>query len=86
MTVKLLLVISLSMLLQACLFAPGQTMDTAAMTSANGAQGVDFIAITPKSIAMDAAAAEQHPVPAPLLAYSPDGYRIGPNDVLYITV
>ncbi len=86
MTVKLLSGIVLSTLLQGCVFAPGQMMDIADVTSASGAHSVEFVPITPKLIAQNAASDAQRPVAASLLAYTPDNYRIGPNDVLYITV
>ncbi|WP_081782057.1 polysaccharide biosynthesis/export family protein [Pseudomonas sp. CHM02] len=75
-------------LLQGCMFAPGQYMDTAAMTKEGGAESsrVDLIPITPKLLAMAAATQVPYSIPAELLSYKPGPYLIGANDVLYITV
>ncbi|VVO15894.1 polysaccharide biosynthesis/export family protein [Pseudomonas fluorescens] len=75
-------------LLQGCMFAPGQYMDTAAMTEQGGAESsrVDLIPITPKLLAMDAATQVPYSIPAELLSYKPGPYLIGANDALYITV
>lgn len=74
--------------LQGCMFAPGQYLDTSEI----GAEGspessrVELIPITPKLIAQNAATYVSSSVPAELLAFKPQAYRIGANDVLYITV
>jgi polysaccharide export outer membrane protein len=77
-----------SALLQGCMFAPGQYMDTASLTAEGVAESsrVELIQITPKLIAMDAATQVREALPAPLLNYKPGPYLIGANDVLYITV
>lgn len=75
-------------LLGGCALVPGQRMDTAALNSGQGDVGsrIRLVPITPKLIAMDQAEPEQATVPAALLDYRPDVYRIGPGDVLLITV
>ena len=77
-----------SALLQGCMFAPGQYMDTDAMTKDGGAESsrVELIPITPKLLAMDAATQVSYALPKELLDYKPAPYLIGPNDALYITV
>lgn len=74
--------------LQGCMFAPGQSMDTAALTEGGGAQNsrVDLIPITPKLLAMDAATQVPYAIAPELLSYKPGPYLIGANDALYITV
>lgn len=75
-------------LLQGCMFAPGQYMDTDSLTEVGTADSsrVELIPITPKLIAMDAATQLRQALPAQLTEYKPGPYLIGPNDVLYITV
>lgn len=75
-------------LLQGCMFAPGQYMDTASLTQDGGSENsrVDLIPITPKLLAMDAATQVPYSIPAQLLNYKPGPYLIGANDALYITV
>ena len=48
---------------------------------------VELVPITPKLLAMDKAVANSQPaIPAELLDYQPEPYRIGAGDTLYITV
>lgn len=47
---------------------------------------VELIPITPKLIAMDAALHVRESVPPALLSYVPGDYRVGANDLLFITV
>ena len=77
-----------SALLQGCMFAPGQYMDTEAMTKEGGAESsrVELIPITPKLLAMDAATQVSYALPKELLDNKPGPYLFGPNDALYITV
>ncbi|MFZ5957328.1 polysaccharide biosynthesis/export family protein [Pseudomonas knackmussii] len=74
--------------LQGCMFAPGQNMDTSRIVRDGSAESsrVELIQITPKLLAVDAATEKDGQVPAELLAYHPQDYRIGASDVLYITV
>ena len=74
--------------LQGCMFAPGQYLDTSGIGKEGSPESsrVELIPITPKLIAQNAATHVSSSVPAALLAYKPAAYRIGANDVLYITV
>ncbi|WP_225562740.1 polysaccharide biosynthesis/export family protein [Rhodanobacter sp. DHG33] len=47
---------------------------------------VQLVPITPKLLVMDQVTEETHTLPAALLAYKPEPYRIGAGDTLYITV
>lgn len=73
---------------QGCAFAPGQYLDPEQWQGAAGLEGarVELIAITAQWIAQEAANQVPQVVPAQLLAYQPDGYRVGANDLLFITV
>ncbi len=74
--------------LQGCMFAPGQYLDTSDIGKEGSPESsrVELIPITPKLIAQNAATHVSSSVPAELLAFKPEDYRIGANDVLYITV
>ena len=74
--------------LQGCMFAPGQYLDTSEIGTEGSPESsrVELIPITPKLIAQNAATYVSSSVPAELLAFKPKAYRIGANDVLYITV
>ena len=74
--------------LQGCMFAPGQYLDTSEIGTDGSPESsrVELIPITPKLIAQNAATYVSSSVPAELLAFKPQAYRIGANDVLYITV
>ncbi|MDY7584990.1 polysaccharide biosynthesis/export family protein [Pseudomonas sp. CCI3.1] len=74
--------------LQGCMFAPGQYLDTSEIGTEGSPESsrVELIPITPKLIAQNAATHVSSSVPAELLAFKPAAYRIGANDVLYITV
>ena len=74
--------------LQGCMFAPGQYLDTSTIGQEGSPESsrVELIPITPKLIAQNAATHVSSSVPAALLAFKPEAYRIGANDVLYITV
>src|SRR5690606_24655668 len=77
-----------TLLLQACVLAPGMHMDTDRLVSQDYAENsmVEMVQITPKLIAQDLAVKSQAAVPPALLDYVPENYRIGPNDALFITV
>ena len=74
--------------LQGCMFAPGQYLDTSEIGTEGSPESsrVELIPITPKLIAQNAATHVSSSVPAELLAFKPEAYKIGPNDALYITV
>ncbi len=74
--------------LQGCMFAPGHYLDTSEIGRDGSPESsrVELIPITPKLIAQNAAADVHGSLPPELLAFKPGAYRIGANDVLYITV
>lgn len=77
------------LLLQACMFSPGMHMDTKRLISDDSAENsmVEMLEITPKLIAQDQAAVNgRYDIPQALLDYTPENYRIGANDALFITV
>lgn len=61
--------------------APGQSMDVRSNNDY-----VQLVSITPQLVTSQQAAATAPQIPAALLDYHPQGYRIGPGDTLYITV
>ena len=77
-----------TLLLQACMFSPGMHMDTDRLISHDSAEHsmVEMVQITPKLIAQDQAVKGSVEVPQALLDYTPENYRIGANDALFITV
>jgi polysaccharide export outer membrane protein len=80
--------LALAALLQGCVLAPGQHLsshDLAHGDAANDSQ-LTLVQITPKLLAMDRASAKAASIPAALLDYQPQPYRIGIGDTLYITV
>ena len=81
--------LSLSALfLQACMFSPGMHMDTDRLLTEDSAEEslVQMVQITPKVLIQEQAVQPNRTVPAALLDYAPDNYRLGPNDGLFITV
>ena len=77
----------LSAVLQGCAFAPGQHMtpdDAAEDTGINGP--VRVVQITSGSVNEEKTIYKPQPVPAELLNYKPEEYRIGPGDALIVTV
>ena len=74
--------------LQGCMFSPGQYLDTSDIGTEGSPESsrVELIPITPKLIAQNAATYVSSSVPAELLAFKPQDYRIGPDDLLFITV
>jgi polysaccharide biosynthesis/export protein len=77
----------LSAVLQGCAFAPGQHMtpdDASEDTGINGP--VRVVQITSTSVAQEQALYPRQPVPAELLSFRPEEYRIGPGDSLVVTV
>ena len=77
-----------TLLLQACMFSPGMHMDTKRLIGQDSAEHsmVEMVQITPKLIAQDQAVKTSAAVPQELLDYTPENYRIGANDALFITV
>ena len=75
--------------LSACIWAPGQQMNTRGMSREGSAEASAYqlVPITPKLIAMDRASAVPAALPPALLSSAaPQPYVIGPGDSLYITV
>jgi polysaccharide export outer membrane protein len=82
-----LVALLLSAVLQGCAFAPGQHMtpdDAAEDTGLNGP--VRVVQITSASVNDQKALHAPQDVPAELLDYTPEEYRIGPGDGLVVTV
>lgn len=77
-----------TLLLQACMFSPGMHMDTDRLISEDSAEHsmIEMVQITPKLLAQDQAVKSAVEVPLELLEYTPENYRIGANDALFITV
>ncbi|WP_263261188.1 polysaccharide biosynthesis/export family protein [Pseudomonas sp. RIT-PI-S] len=84
---NVLVVLLLSAALQGCALAPGQHMtpdDAAEDTGINGP--VRVVQITSASVNEEKTLYTPAPVPAELLNYTPEEYRIGPGDALVVTV
>lgn len=87
-TLPLLAIAILTSSLGGCIWAPGQNLATGSLTRDNQIDNghVQLVPITPKLLVMDRAVADSSAVPAALLSYKPEPYRIGAGDTLYITV
>jgi polysaccharide export outer membrane protein len=70
--------------LNACVWAPGQHVIHS--STGDATNPYRMVPITAQLLDTDAASASPAAVPAALLAYKPEPYRIGPGDSLYITV
>ncbi|OWP50543.1 polysaccharide biosynthesis/export family protein [Pseudomonas nitroreducens] len=77
-----------ALVLQGCMFSPGQNLDTRRLMQEDSAESsrVQLVQITPKLLTVEAAVQEDDRVPPELLGYQPESYRIGAGDLLYITV
>lgn len=76
-----------TILLHGCIWAPGQQMSHGAMTRGEDESSrVEIFPITPKLLAMDKALETTRRLPQELVNYTPESYRIGAGDTLYITV
>ncbi|MEN4936586.1 polysaccharide biosynthesis/export family protein [Stenotrophomonas sp. TWI1151] len=76
-------------LLPGCIWAPGQHLRQGDVTRQGGVSDdgrLELVDITPKLIAMNAASEQARNLPAALLSFKPDAYRVGVGDSLYITV
>ncbi|WP_374276697.1 polysaccharide biosynthesis/export family protein [Azonexus sp.] len=71
-----------------CAFAPGQHLDRSQLLDSGNAESsmVELVPITPKLLAIQAAAAAPATVPQALLDYKPGPYRVGAGDVLQVVV
>lgn len=75
-------------LLNGCVLAPGQHLDTSLLAreqSPESAQ-VELVPITPRLIAIHEATRKAESLAPEISRYQPEIYRIGPSDVLHITV
>lgn len=77
-----------SITLQGCMFAPGQNMDISKIVHAASPGGLqaELIPITPELIAASSVKDVRDSVSPELLSYAPGNYKIGANDLLFITV
>lgn len=77
-----------ALVLQGCMFFPGQNLDTGRLLQEDSAESsrVQLVQITPKLLTVEAASRQDDLVPSELLGYQPESYRIGAGDLLYITV
>lgn len=84
----LALAVSSTLLLQGCAFSPGQYLDPDEFEGGGTAeQGtVELVRITPTLLKGDLISDMGTASRQELLDYKPQAYRIGPNDLLYITV
>lgn len=84
----LLPVLASGIVLHGCAFAPGQHLDTDRLAREESPESARFelVPITPKLLAIQDASRKDEVPARELLAYAPDAYRIGANDVLHITV
>lgn len=82
------LALAASVFLHACAFAPGQHLDADRIASEGSSDAARFelVPITPKLIAIQEADYTSEKLPAELLDYRPEPYRIGAGDILHITV
>jgi polysaccharide biosynthesis/export protein len=69
-----------------CAFAPGQDVSLNVRGESPDSHYVKLIPITPQLLAANENPGSANGVPAALLDYHPEAYRIGPGDLLYITV
>jgi polysaccharide export outer membrane protein len=85
---RLLAALLTSLSLSACIWAPGQHLRSSDVSADRASDDgrMEMIPITPKLIAMDQATQAHQTLPAELLDYHPEPYRIGKGDILYITV
>ncbi|MDF3865246.1 polysaccharide biosynthesis/export family protein [Pseudomonas denitrificans (nom. rej.)] len=77
-----------ALVLQGCMFSPGQNLDTGRLLQEDSAESsrVQLVQITPKLLTVEAASRQDDLVPPELIGYQPESYRIGAGDLLYITV
>lgn len=84
----ILLVLTASFYLQACAFAPGQHLDAAHLANEGAVEHlhIEVVPITPKLLAIQEAERTIERLAGELVEYQPEPYRIGPGDVLQVTV
>lgn len=76
------------LLLHGCAMVPGQHLSEKALTEGNSPESghVQLVQITPELLTANQSLATSEAIPAELLDYRPEPYRIGAGDTLYITV
>jgi polysaccharide biosynthesis/export protein len=87
-TSSFLIVLGSALLLQGCVWAPGQYMSNKGLvrgTPTDNSQ-IQLITITPQLLSTNNPVTLSAAIPDALLTYKPEPYRIGPGDTLYITV
>ena len=74
--------------LQGCILSPGQHMDTGNLVREGSPESsrIKLVPITPKLVAIEAAADRSNVVADELLSFQPTEYRIGAGDLIFITV
>ncbi|MBG6287495.1 polysaccharide biosynthesis/export family protein [Pseudomonas nitroreducens] len=77
-----------ALVLQGCMFSPGQNLDTGRLMQEDSAESsrVQLVQITPKLLTIEATTQQDDLTSPELLGYQPESYRIGAGDLLYITV
>lgn len=85
---KYLQMLPVMLLVAGCHWAPGHFLAEQQEPETAAASGytVEFEKITPALVAENLRKVSELSVPAELLDYQPGSYRIGPTDVLYVTV
>ncbi len=82
----LALAFSSALVLQGCVFAPGQYLDPDEFKDGGESDGVQLVRITPDMLKGELSSDRGTSSKQELLDFKPESYRIGPNDLLYITV
>jgi polysaccharide biosynthesis/export protein len=77
-----------AVLLGGCMFAPGQHLSHSQFEEEPAADAIrfDLVPITTTLLRTQKTARRIEPVPRELVDYRPEPYRIGPGDVLFVTV
>lgn len=85
---SILVVIMMSSFISACALAPGHKMNASKVSDdgSDASKNVELVTITPEIIKEHRGDSLLPSVPQALLEYQPSSYRVGPNDVLFITV
>ncbi len=77
-----------ALLLSGCMFAPGQHLSNSQFEQEPAVDNIrfDLVPITTTLLREQKSVRTTTPVPQELLDYQPEPYRIGPGDVLFVTV
>jgi polysaccharide export outer membrane protein len=79
------LVAALALLVQGCAVVPGQHMSESDLKNPDKGR-VQLVQITPEWIEQNESSFTPEVIPAELLSYKPEAYRVGAGDTLYITI